>query len=182
LKIRRIIGRLIYVVASRMPSSDSKIQLGQKFIRALCARMILNKCGRHVNIERKARFSSNIEIGDYSGIGVRCEVNGPCRIGKHVMMAPECIIFTQNHRTDRVDIPMTEQGVTPPKEVVIGDDVWIGRRVMIMPGVKIGNHSIIAAGAIVTHDVPDYAIAAGVPARVVKYRNDIGGESHEPTE
>lgn len=56
--------------------------------------------------------------------------------------------------------------------VVIGDDVWIGTRVIILPGVKIGNGVIIAAGAVVTKDIPDYAVAGGVPAKVIKYRNN----------
>lgn len=179
MKTKRVIGRIIYVIASRMPKSDARMQLGQKHIRAFCAGLIFKRCGHHVNIERKAVFGSNIEIGDYSGIGVRCEVNGPCKIGNHVMMAPECIIFTRSHQTDRIDVTMSEQGTTAPREVVIGDDVWIGRRVMIMPGVKIGNHCIIAAGAVVTHDVPDYAVVGGVPAKVLKMRNGLGRELHE---
>ena len=66
---------------------------------------------------------------------------------------------------------MCSQGFTDPKPIVIGDDVWIGRRVMVMPGVHIGSHCIIGAGAIVTKDIPDWAIAAGSPAVVKKYRN-----------
>ncbi len=56
--------------------------------------------------------------------------------------------------------------------VVIGDDVWIGTRVIILPGVKIGNGVIFADGAVVTKDIPDYAVAGGVPAKVIKYRNN----------
>lgn len=56
-------------------------------------------------------------------------------------------------------------------EVVIGNDVWIGMRVIIMPGVKIGNGVVIGAGAVVTKDVPDFAIVGGVPAKIIRYRN-----------
>lgn len=78
--------------------------------------------------------------------------------------------MTSSHNTARTDIPMNQQGHLEKKEVVIGDDVWIGRRVIILPGIKIGNGVIIGAGAVVTKDVPDYAVVAGVPAKVIKYR------------
>lgn len=96
-------------------------------------------------------------------------VNGPLKIGDNVMMGPDVTILTHTHVTDRVDIPMSEQGYRVA-EVVIGNDVWIGMRVVIMPGVRIGNGAIVGAGAIVTKDVPNYAIVGGVPAKIIKYR------------
>jgi maltose O-acetyltransferase len=91
-------------------------------------------------------------------------------IGDNVMMGPHCIIHTQNHKFDREDIPMCEQGFQEEKPVYIGNDVWIGSRVTILPGVKIGNGVIIGAGAVVTKDVPDYAIVGGNPAKIIRYR------------
>lgn len=89
------------------------------------------------------------------------------------MMGPECVIFSRNHEFSDLDTPMRLQGYKDSAPCVIGDDVWIGRRVMIMPGVHIGNHCIIGAGAVVTKDVPDWAIVAGNPAVVKKYRKNI---------
>ncbi len=86
------------------------------------------------------------------------------------MMGPDVVIFTMNHRADRTDIHMGAQGMTEKRKVIIGNDVWIGQRVMIMPGVTIGDGCIIAAGAVVTKDIPPYSIAGGVPARVLKSR------------
>ena len=85
-------------------------------------------------------------------------------------MGLEVVLIGQNHRFNRTDIPMIAEGdiCLPPIEV--GDDVWIGYRAMIMPGVKIGNGAVIAAGAVVTKDVPNYAIVGGVPAKVIRMR------------
>lgn len=88
------------------------------------------------------------------------------------MMGPECVIISRNHEFDRTDIPMRLQGYKDAEPCVIGNDVWIGRRVMSMPGVHIGNGCIIAAGAVVTKDVPDYAVVGGVPAKVIKFRKE----------
>lgn len=78
------------------------------------------------------------------------------------MTGPDVEILTSSHRTDNVDIPMIFQGYNPIREVTIGDDVWIGMRTIIMPGVTIGGGCIIGAGSIVTHNIPNYSVAAGV--------------------
>ena len=84
------------------------------------------------------------------------------------MMGQEVIIYTTRHNDNRIDIPMMEQGMGNVLPVKIGDDVWIGGRVIILPGVTIGNGCIIGAGAVVTKDIPPYSVAVGVPAKVVK--------------
>ena len=86
------------------------------------------------------------------------------------MIGPEVIIYTQNHSFDRIDIPMCEQGFQEECKVEIGNDVWIGARVIILPGVKIGNGCVIGAGAVVTKDVPDYCVVGGNPAKILKVR------------
>jgi maltose O-acetyltransferase len=135
-------------------------------------RCLFKNCGKDINIEKGAYFSdgSQITIGDHSGIGVNCYLYGEIRIGNDVMMGPEVIVLTINHQFDRLDVPMRLQSYYPPKPVTIGDDVWIGTRVIILPGVTIGKGVIIGAGAVVTRDVPDYAIVGGNPANVIRYR------------
>ena len=128
------------------------------------------KLGKNVNIERRAYFTPQLTVGDHSGVGIRCEIYGPVTIGNNVMMGPEVVVYTHNHECSRTDIPMMEQGNAPEQAVTVGNDCWIGRRVMIMPGVSIGDGSVIGAGAVVTKDIPPYSVAAGVPAKVIKSR------------
>jgi len=145
-------------------------------LRQFFAKRIMLEMGKDVNIERGASFTPWVSMGDFSGIGVNCELNategGEIKIGKYVMMGPECVIYTRNHSFARIDIPMQQQGYEIPETVVIGDDVWIGRRVIILPGVHIGEGSVIAAGAVVTKDVPPYSIIGGCPAKVIKNRKE----------
>lgn len=167
-------GQITYdLIAKHMPVSYSPVKIGQKKIRAFCGKLILTKCGKNVNIERGAVFSSKVELGDYSGIGINSSIGGKVIIGNDVMMGPWCTIYTRNHKIDDITEPMRGGKFQEEKPVVIGDDVWIGGHVIILPGVHIGSHSVIGAGAVVTKDIPDWAVAAGNPAVVKKYRNNI---------
>ena len=169
-KFKLLAGRILYLFASHLPESFFWINLGQKQIRGFCGKLILAKCGKQVNIEKGADFPSSVELGDYSGIGIRAQINGKVIIGNDVMMGPDVCIYARNHAFDRTDIPMDRQGFAPEQPVIIGDDVWIGARVIILPGVHIGTGAILGAGAVVTKDVPDYAVVGGNPARVLKMR------------
>lgn len=171
-KIKRIVGQILYdVFAKHLPVSFSPVRIGQKKIRAFCGRLILAECGKNVNIEKGAVFSSKIHLGDNSGIGINASIGGTCYIGNDVMMGPNCTIYTQNHKTDDITITMRGQGFQEEKPVHIGNDVWIGGNVTILPGVSVGNHTILAACSVVTKDVPDWAVVAGNPAVVKKFRN-----------
>lgn len=178
MKLKLLIGKCLYGMAKGLPASDSRPFGGiSRAIRASAGRMILSGCGKNVNIERGAVFNRNCSLGNNSGIGINACLNGTVSIGDDVMMAPECMIYTANHRYDRTDVPMRLQGTSEERPVRIGNDVWIGARVTILPGVTVGDHSIISAGAVVTKDVPDYGIVGGVPAKVIKYRMDRRDES-----
>lgn len=139
-------------------------------LRNFFAHRICESAGEGLNIERGATFASGVTIGDYSGIGKDCELHGEVHLGDHVMMAAECVFYTRNHKASRTDIPMSQQGETVINPIFVGDDVWLGRRVMVMPGVHIGNGCIVAAGAVVTKDLPPYTIAGGVPAKIIGSR------------
>lgn len=169
---------LYYFIGKNLPGSDVFYHMGSKKIRRFLVRRLLDRCGKEVNIERNVFLSSGrgISIGDRSGIGLNARVAGPLSIGDDVMMGPNVMIFTQNHRNDDLSIPMRLQ-TAPKQKVTIGNDVWIGAAAIILPGVTIGNGVIIGAGAIVTKDVPDYAVVGGNPAKVIRYRNQPRGEN-----
>ncbi len=170
-KLKVITGKLLYgLIGTHLPTSFSPIKIGQKKFRALCGKLILKDCGKDINIENKAKFSSKIHLGDRSGIGIDAFIDGTVYIGNDVMMGPHCTIYTKNHKTDDITKTMREQGDDTEKPVYIGDDVWIGGNVTILPGVNVGSHSILAACSVVTKDVPEWAVVAGNPAKVKKMR------------
>ncbi|MBX3395775.1 MAG: acyltransferase [Phycisphaerae bacterium] len=136
-------------------------------------RMFFKRMGRHVTILEGAHFINpgQIEIGDNSGIGYECflEATGPIRIGSWVRMGPRVSFFTTNHQFGRRDVLIKHQGYSVGT-IEVGDDAWLGANVTILSNVKIGRGAVIGAGSVVTKDIPEYAIAVGNPANVVKYR------------
>lgn len=175
-KMRRVILlALYYGFARHLPASTTKLTRWCRNIRMHICRDLFKHAGKNINVEHGAYFGSGsqISLGDNSGIGIDCQLYGSIQIGNNVMMGPEVMIFTRNHRFDRLDIPMSEQGNRPDQPVVIGDDVWFGARVIVLPGVVIGQGSIVAAGAVVSKPVPDYAIVGGNPARFIRSRRHV---------
>lgn len=160
--------------AKWLPATDCVLPWSKPIrrFRTFIAGHCLDSCGKECNIEQGADFGTGKGIvwGNRSGLGINCLVRGPLEIGDDVMMGPDVIIYTSNHRYNRLDVTMNQQLFTPPERVEIGNDVWIGARVIILPGVHVGNGVIIGAGAVVTKDIPNYAIVGGVPAKILKYR------------
>jgi len=117
------------------------------------------------NVGNSLKIGNNVGVNHYCFIGVR----GNITIGNNVIFGPRVNIFSENHIFNRLDIPIKNQGIEK-KDTIIGNDVWIGASVSIMPGVKIGNGCVIAAGSVVTKDIPDFSVIAGVPAKIIKNR------------
>ena len=158
------------------------------------------RCGKHVSFSPSCiiRGEQNITIGDYVGFGLynylyagiekddvkiqignnvsfnsnvmlNADIGGNIRIGDNVLIGPNVVLRTANHAFSRRDIFIKQQGHTAGP-IHIGDDVWIAANVVIVADVTIGNGAIVAAGAVVTKNVDDYSIVAGVPARKIGNR------------
>ena len=170
-RVKKIIGEILYnFIGKHLPKSSARYAFGAKKIRYLCAKLMLERCGKNVNIESNASITSSLEIGNNSGIGIASRIYGKVCIGNNVLMGPEVIILTSGHNYENMNVLIQEQGSLKEKPVIIGDDVWIGARAIILPGVEIGNGAVIGAGAVVTKNVPPYSVVGGVPAKIIKCR------------
>lgn len=151
----------------------NKISILDKQKRQTLIKELLGTCGNDVNIlpNFQCDYGKNIHIGDDFTMnfnGVILDV-APVYIGNHVMIGPNTMICTVNHPLDYQG-RRNHQGIA--KEIHIGNDVWIGGNCTILPGVTIGSRVVIAAGAVITKNIPDDSLVAGVPGRVIRKLND----------
>ena len=116
----------------------------------------------------------NLYIGDHSFIGAGNVIIGPVEIGNRVMTAQNVVISGMNHSYEDISTPPTLQKVTT-NPIKIYDNVWIGANSVILPGITIGRHSVVGAGSVVTKSLPEYSVAVGNPAKVVKQYNPETG-------
>jgi len=163
---------LIYISILRFTPEDYRpYSLFFPTLRNWLVKSFLKKCGTNIRVKYNADISPNIIVGDNSELGTRCMIHGNVEFGSNVIMGPDVKIYARNHKFDRLDIPIKDQGKHYLK-TVIGNDVWIAANCIITAGVTIGNHVIVAAGSVVTKNIPDYAIVGGVPAKIIKYRKE----------
>jgi maltose O-acetyltransferase len=139
-------------------------------LRTACLKGVI-KLGKNNKIQRSVYVGNGNQIV----IGDNCSINELVRldnvtIGNNVMIARESVVLGKMHESADPNMPMTSQGVKDVKATIIEDDVWLGLRVIIMPGVKISTGCILAAGCVVTKDTEPYGIYGGVPAKLIKKR------------
>ncbi len=123
--------------------------------------------GNYSVIESNACINNavgDVIIGDHTRVGLHNTIIGPVTIGSHVNLAQGITVTALNHNFSDTERRIDEQGVST-KPVVIEDDIWIGANAVILPGVRIGCHSVIAAGSVVTKDVPPHSLVAGFPLK-----------------
>ncbi|MVN22039.1 acyltransferase [Mucilaginibacter arboris] len=168
--MRQFLLFLYYFIFKNLPSSYFPLGYIFNFLRVgILKRIII--IGQNNYIQSGFRFG----MKDVLTIGNNCQINEnvyiqSAIIGNHVLIAQNVAILAVTHVFDSTYMPIIKQGSTKANPVVIDDDVWIGRNSVIMPGIKLGKGSIIGAGAIVTKNVPSYAIVGGIPAKIIRYR------------
>ena len=112
----------------------------------------------------------NVIIGQNTLIGIGNTIIGPIKIGNNVIFAQNIVASALNHEYRDPNLPIYKQPIIT-KEIIIEDDCWIAANAVITAGVTIGKHSVIAAGAVVTKDIPPYSVAVGNPAKILKQYN-----------
>lgn len=117
---------------------------------------------------------ATVELDESCNIGASCRIGsyGRTRIGKKALLAAWVYVVGAGHETARTDIPILDQPNTTKGGAEVGDGAWLGARVTVLDGVKVGAHTIVGAHAVVTRDLPGYAIAMGIPAKVTGSRLD----------
>jgi acetyltransferase-like isoleucine patch superfamily enzyme len=109
-------------------------------------------------------------IKSHAGIGMGATISAAREVvlGEYVMLARNVYISDHRHAFENVEVPISRQGISSIKPVSIGDGTWLGQNVCILPGVHIGRQCVIGANSVVTRDVPEFSVAAGSPASVIK--------------
>lgn len=135
---------------------------------------------KHINVGKNVYLGNlnNITIGSGSGLGDKFQLRSAyLNMGKYIMTAEEVLVIGGGHITYDTETPMCMQGTLPKTSLTIEDDVWIGRRVIIIAkNYTIGKGAIIGAGSVVTKEVPPYAVMGGNPAKILKFRNKVDTE------
>ena len=139
--------------------------------------VIHRDCWIHVLENHGHESTPNIIIKSSASIGMGSTISAAQKvvIGENVLLARNVYISDHAHAFEKIEVPIKHQGITGIRPVSIGRDTWLGQNVVVLPGVTIGEHCVIGANSVVKSSIPDFSVAVGAPARVVKrYNRETG--------
>jgi len=170
-KIRKLLFLFFYyLIFSNLPNYAFPGGKFYNWLRISSLRNII-KLGKNCRIMKKVYVGNGnkIEIGNFCRINENVRLDN-VRIGNHVMIGRESILLGKMHEFRDTNIPMEQNLSNDSKPTIIEDDVWLGLRVIVMPGVMIRKGTIVGAAAVITKDTEEYGIYAGIPAKLIKKR------------
>lgn len=160
-------GKYISVAKNARVVNGNYVIVGDNFIMDEFAEINCNPINTPPSTRPSLIIGNNVHLSKHCCIGCSNKIV----LGDDVRLAPYCHITDRNHVYKDINIPIWKQPSESPGAVFIGEQTWLGFGVQVMPGVNIGKHCVIAAGSIVTKDIPDYSVAIGIPAKVIKTYN-----------
>lgn len=161
---------LYYLIASKLPNYSFPGGKFYNWMRVYCMKRFM-QIGEHNRIMRNVYVGNGKDVV----IGNNCRINESVRldnvrIGDHVMIARESVFLGKTHEASDREIPMERQGNRVMNQTIVDDDVWIGIRTIVLPGLRIAKGGIIGAGSVLTKSTEEYSVYAGVPAKKIKSR------------
>ena len=172
------------LIAQRLRCKDlcfalNQIKPSQVAEQEALLRQILGKTGEHFSITTPfwCDYGYNIEIGDHFYTNHNCVILDCAKVtfGNYVFIAPDCVFSTAGHP---LDAPQRNQGLEYAYPITVGDNVWFGASVTVLPGVTIGSNTVIGAGSLVNRDIPDGVVAVGNPCRVLRKITEADKEKY----
>jgi acetyltransferase-like isoleucine patch superfamily enzyme len=164
---------IYYLIAKHLPSNYFPMGAFFNSLRIFILKNIIS-IGNKTVIQSGFRFG----LKETLIIGSNCEINEnvyiqSAVIGNFVLIAQNVSLLATTHNFRKKDVPIIQQGFTKNNPVIVEDDVWIGRNVIVLPGIRLGKGAIVGAGAVVTKDVSSYSIVGGIPAKIIGERTEL---------
>ena len=178
---RTLLLLLYYGLLQHIPMQPFPgFRIGYALRRQVLSRL-LARCGQDIVVKSRCYVGngSRLSVGSRSQLGQNARLNGQITIGDDVMMGPDVVMMSTSHDHRDVTLPMNSSPNPLDNPIILGDDIWVGTRAIILPGVEIGSHSIIGAGAVVSKSFPPYSVVGGVPARRIKDRRTASSLSDQ---
>lgn len=177
ISLSRYFWRLMYEIVARRISGAYWFYPFNRFgyaFRRFCVKHFIETCGVNLRLGPGVSLTFKNVIGDHAIINDNCRLQD-CVIGDYALIAPEVYTVIRNHNYEDPHTPISQQGYADVQPPIIHRDVWLGARVMLLPGVTIHEGAVVASGAVVTKDVHPFEIVGGVPAKRIGYRGKDQG-------